>query len=291
MTIEEAMLNCKECGRRWHKVCALHMEEIWSNGFVCPGCLNEQGKKRFENPFTAKNLPVNELSKYLEQRAKNFLKRKGVISSEVVIRVLASSDKKVEVKPLMRSCFTERGELPESFPYREKAIFAFQKIDDQDVSFFAMFVQEFGSECPNPNTRCVYLAYLDSVFYFQPKQYRTDVYHEILLGYLQYAKWQGYRRAYIWSCPPAKGVDYVFHKRPVEQRIPDSKRLENWYEMVLQKAVAEGTAIHFDSLLEYAKCCRLDSPTQIPYFEGDYWPNVLEDILKVCNPPCYSICF
>ena len=40
--------------------------------------------------------------------------------------------------------------------------------------------------------RRVYIAYLDSVHYFQPKQFRTSVYHEILIGYMDYAKSLGY---------------------------------------------------------------------------------------------------
>ena len=52
----------------------------------------------------------------------------------------------------------------------------------------------------------VYLAYLDSVHFFKPKQYRTAVYHEILLGYLDYAKQLGYTMAHIWACPPSEGM-------------------------------------------------------------------------------------
>lgn len=44
-------------------------------------------------------------------------------------------------------------ELPESFPYRAKAMFAFEEIDGTDVCFFGMHVQEYGSACPEPNTR------------------------------------------------------------------------------------------------------------------------------------------
>ena len=54
--------------------------------------------------------------------------------------------------------------------------------------------------------RRVYLAYLDSVYFFRPKQYRTAVYHEILLGYLDYTKQLGYTMAHIWACPPSEGM-------------------------------------------------------------------------------------
>ncbi|VDL59849.1 unnamed protein product [Hymenolepis diminuta] len=280
VTIEEAIVYCKECGRRWHKVCALHMDEIWPNGFVCPGCLREHGQRRKENRFTAKNLPTNKLSNFLERRVNDFLKKKEVGSRDVTIRVLASSDKTVEVKPLMRNRFTESGELSESFPYRLKAIFAFQEIDGQDVCFFGLYIQEYGSESPQPNRRRVYVAYLDSVFYFRPKQYRTDVYHEILVGYLHYAKQLGYTMAHIWACPPAEGDDYIFHMHPVEQRIPKAKRLQDWYKRMLQKAMIEGIVADFKDILKDAIDHHLVSPTEIPYFEGDFWPNTLEEILQ-----------
>lgn len=36
--------------------------------------------------------------------------------------------------------------------------------------------------------RRVYIAYLDSVHFFQPREFRTAVYHEMLIGYLDYVK-------------------------------------------------------------------------------------------------------
>lgn len=49
--------------------------------------------------------------------------------------------------------FVDSNEMSESFPYRTKALFAFEEIDGDDVCFFGMHVQEYGSDCPFPNTR------------------------------------------------------------------------------------------------------------------------------------------
>ncbi|KAM0736679.1 CREB-binding protein [Formica fusca] len=276
----EPFVTCMDCGRRVHKICVLYMETIWPLGFTCDNCLKKKGQKRKENKFNAKRLPVTKLGTYIETRVNNFLKKKEAGAGEVAIRVVASSDKVVEVKPGMRSRFVENGDMPGEFPYRAKALFAFEEVDGTDVCFFGMHVQEYGSECTPPNTRRVYIAYLDSVHFFRPRQFRTAVYHEILLGYLEYEKQLGYTMAHIWACPPSEGDDYIFHCHPAEQIIPKPKRLQEWYKKMLDKGMDERIIFNYKDILEQAMEDRLSSAADLPYFEGDFWPNVLEESIK-----------
>jgi len=276
----EPFVECQDCGRKLHQICVLHMESIWPQGFVCDNCLKKRGTKRKDNKFNAKRLPVTKLGTYIETRVNNFLKKKEAGAGEVAIRVVASSDKIVEVKPGMRNRFVEPGDLPEQFPYRAKALFAFEEVDGTDVCFFGMHVQEYGSECPCPNTRRVYIAYLDSVHFFRPRQFRTAVYHEILLGYLDYVKQLGYTMAHIWACPPSEGDDYIFHCHPAEQKIPKPKRLQEWYKKMLDKGIIERIVLDYKDILKQAVEDKLSSAAELPYFEGDFWPNVLEESIK-----------
>ncbi|TMS15573.1 CREB-binding protein [Larimichthys crocea] len=178
------------------------------------------------------------------------------------------------------SGFVDSGEMVESFPYRTKALFAFEEIDGVDVCFFGMHVQEYGSECPFPNTRRVYISYLDSIHFFKPRLLRTAVYHEILIGYLEYVKKLGYVTGHIWACPPSEGDDYIFHCHPPDQKIPKPKRLQEWYRKMLDKAFAERILHDYKDIFKQATEDRLTSAYELPYFEGDFWPNVLEESIK-----------
>jgi E1A/CREB-binding protein len=138
--------------------------------------------------------------------------------------------------------------------------------------------------------RRVYLAYLDSVYFFRPKQYRTAVYHEILLGYLDYAKQLGYTMAHIWACPPSEGGfywhlfcsdnlfsfflsslsgdDYIFHCHPTEQKIPKPKRLQEWYKKMLDKGIIERIVLDYKDILKQATEDNFRYAFELPYFEG-----------------------
>ena len=101
---------------------------------------------------------------------------------------------------------------------------------------------------PSPSLSCsrrVYISYLDSVHYFRPKEKRTALYYEILIGYLDYAKQLGFAYAHIWACPPSEGDDYIFHSHPPEQRVPKPKRLQEWYKTMLDESVTQRVVVDF----------------------------------------------
>ncbi|KAG7267965.1 hypothetical protein CRUP_011927 [Coryphaenoides rupestris] len=264
----EPFVECKDCGRKMHQICVLHYDVIWPSGFICDNCLKKSGKTRKDNKFSAKRLQTTRLGTYIEDRVNKYLKRQNhPEAGEVFVRVVASSDKNVEVKPGMKSRFVDSGDMMETFPYRTKALFAFEEIDGVDVCFFGMHVQEYGSECAFPNT---------SIHFFKPRLLRTAVYHEILIGYLEYVKKLGYVMGHIWACPPSEGDDYIFHCHPDDQKIPKPKRLQEWYRKMLDKAFASGSSMTTRSACDIFKQAtedRLTSANELPYFEGDFWPN------------------
>ncbi len=276
----EQYAECTECGRKWHQICALHMEQIFCK-FVCDTCLREKkALAKKDNRYTSSKLQRTQLGDFLENRVNDFLKHSagGDKAGRVTIRILSSVDKICEVKQNIKARF--EGEITETFPFKTKAIFAFEEIDGTDVVFFGMHVQEYGSECAPPNTRRVYISYLDSVFFFRPKELRTAVYHEILIGYLDYVKRMGYQWAHIWACPPSEGDDYIFHCHPPEQKVPKPKRLQEWYRKMLDKGVIERVVIDYKDIHKDAIENGMKTPLDIPYFEGDFWPNVLEECIK-----------
>ncbi|CAF3606319.1 unnamed protein product [Rotaria sp. Silwood1] len=274
----ETMIDCIVCTRRWHQVCALHLDQIWPEGFICNTCIHQYNIKRKENRYIASELPVNNLSIQLEKRVNNFLHNHNCQTSHVIIRILSVSDKICKVKPNLKKYYP--CQAVNGYPYQTKAIFAFQEIDGVDVIFCGMYVQEYDEHCPAPNTRRVYISYFDTVHFFQPKIYRTDVYHEILIGYLDYVKQHGYMYAHIWACPAHENLDYIFHRHPSEQRMPTLKRIQNWCKKMLNKAIAERIVISYKDIMQDCLDNQVQTILDIPYFDGDFWPYMIENYIE-----------
>ena len=146
--------------------------------------------ERKDNRFNAGRLPQTKLGSHIENRVNNYLKtvESNEAAGYVHIRIVSSQNKAVDVRPGMRERYDD---FPDKFPYRARALFAFEEIDGVDVCFFGMHTQEFGSDCPEPNRNRIYLSYLDSVHFFRPRHLRTSVYWEILIGYFEVCRNRG----------------------------------------------------------------------------------------------------
>lgn len=130
------------------------------------------------------------------------------------------------------------------FEFQGKVVFLFQELDGIDVLLYAFYLHEFGDDAPVSNRRTVYLAYLDSVHYLRPRCLRTPVYHSLLRAYVAHIHARGFETLHIWSCPPSRGDNYVFHVHPRDQRTPGVDRLKTWYAVLLADAMSDSDGVY-----------------------------------------------
>lgn len=198
----------------------------------------------------------------------------------VIIRQVTSMDRKLEVRERMKNRYAHK-QYPDEFPFRCKCIVVFQHIDGVDVVLFALYVYEHGEDNPAPNKRCVYISYLDSVHFMQPRRMRTFVYHEILISYLDSARERGFATAHIWACPPLKGDDYIFYAKPEDQKTPRDSRLRQWYIDMLLDCQYRDIVGKVTNMYDLYFANEALDATAVPYLEGDYFPGEAENIIKM----------
>lgn len=236
--------------------------------YKCVQC----SQMRKASQYTTNTLPKTELSSHVETRVGNFLKAQNAPNVGIKIRVVSSSDCNLVMMPEMQQIF----ENSHNYKYRSKTVLAFFEEADKECCFFAMFVQEYGADCPSPNTRSVYISYIDSVNLFSMKQHRTSIYQEIILGYMEHIKIRGYKSVHLWACPPSKGIDYIFYCHPDSQKYPSQYRLEQWYHAVFQKGKIDGVIEDYKNI----DANEFETANDLPYFAGDFWPHYLEDVIR-----------
>ncbi|GKD01343.1 histone acetyltransferase HAC12, partial [Tanacetum coccineum] len=162
-------VECDRCKKWQHYICGLYNKERdqGEGEYICSKCRLteiEEGKWAPQTVLAAKDLPRTNLSDHIEQRLVTRIKQereetakskgtelKNVAEVEgLVVRVMLSVDKELEVKKQFRDIF-EGKDYPEKLKYRSK------RLGGVDVCVFGMYVQEYGSECSGPNNRCVYI--------------------------------------------------------------------------------------------------------------------------------------
>lgn len=308
---EEPWVQCDGPCERWvHQICGLFNGRRNTGDechFVCPNCIVDKRRKAgpsdviiapTDKKMKADDLPHCNLSQYLEKRiherleiayretaAKRNIRVEDVEKCPALfLRQVSCYDKSHHVREGVFERYKHKN-YPAELPCRTKCVILFQNIDGQDVILFGMYVYEYGHKCPQPNQRRVYISYLDSVHYFRPKQYRTLVYHEILISYLDYVKARGFHTAHIWACPPQKGDDYILYVHPPDQKTPRPDKLRNWYQDMLLAAKARGIVHEITDLHTEFMADTSNDATVLPYFEGDYWVNEAEVIIKDLSNP------
>jgi len=306
---EESWVMCDKCDRWIHQICALfntRQNKDQQSEYTCPRCCIAERKRvgKLEPSSTtpmAGDLERSKLSEYLEENVRHKVKKKFEqmakekseaesipfeeamksvgFGGPITIRQITSTNRKLEVRDRMKRRYAHKN-YPSEFNYRCKMIIVFQNLDGVDVILFGIYFYEHGVDNPSPNTRTVYISYLDSVHYMRPRKMRTFVYHEILIAYLNYVRQRGFASAHIWACPPLKGDDYILFCKPEDQKTPREDRLRQWYIDMLVECQVRGIVGKLTNMYDLYFSNPEKDASMVPYFEGDYFISEVENIIK-----------
>ena len=258
--------------------------------------------------WRAADLADTRMTAFLQARVRQRMVELGGAAAgfapTVAVKLVSCVPRRLRAPDILREHFRGRdgAALPEFLKYESRAVVLFQKLDGCDVMVFSMYVHEFPTAAGGPSAGRVYVAYLDSVEYFRPRTARTEVYHELLVAYLDWSRGRGFDAAHIWACPPQRGNNFIFWCHPQHQRTPSRERLTEWYRAMVARATATGAVRRVATLYdecfaawdttrrrhkpqhaqrpavwvdnadadEGAPAPRL--PVCPPVFDGDYWP-------------------
>ena len=56
--------------------------------------------------------------------------------------------------------------------------------------------------------------------------------------------------------------------------------LQEWYKKMLDKGIIERIVLDYKDIYKQALEDNIQSPAELPYFEGDFWPNVMEENIR-----------
>ena len=56
--------------------------------------------------------------------------------------------------------------------------------------------------------------------------------------------------------------------------------MQEWYKKMLDKGIIERIVLDYKDIYKQALEDNIQSPAELPYFEGDFWPNVMEENIR-----------
>ena len=59
-----------------------------------------------------------------------------------------------------------------------------------------------------------------------------------------------------------------------------SQYSQEWYKKMLDKGIIERIVLDYKDIYKQALEDNIQSPAELPYFEGDFWPNVMEENIR-----------
>ncbi|XP_070505586.1 histone acetyltransferase p300-like [Chironomus tepperi] len=266
----EDFVSCTNCKKMFHERCVLHIKQS-DIPFYCQKCrIREPALKKIN--ISSEQISKTECDIYIE----NFLKEHNVPNcNDIVVRLVSNVPTNLYTKPVIAKYHNKN--YGNEINYNNCVIFVFLKLSDgTEICFFGVYFQLYGnSKCPEPNKNSAYLSYIDSVKLCNIKE-RTKTYQCILLGLFSYLKVKNFHKIFIWSCPPKRNVDYIFHQKPADMKIPTKNRLIDWYKTLMKLAVDKLIIESFEGVKSFAERQNWRDINNIPYFESDLWPARLE---------------
>lgn len=218
---DEDFINCNRCHKLFHERCVLHSRSL-NVPFICSSCQLATKSLNSRFKLSSENLPTTECDRFIT----DYLNHSRLeMPKKIIVRLVSCFQRSVEIQHSISKYSNRKGKIS----YQNCSLFAFFKTAQEDeIAFFAAYFHLYQSDCElEANRNSVYISYIDSVNLLGERQ-RTKTYQHILLGLFGFLKTKNYRKIFIWSCPPKKSLDYIFHEKPPNMKIPTKQRLIDW---------------------------------------------------------------